>query len=149
VGVLIALLVPAGATVVLGADDTVERRSGPESTAKGRDRDAVRSSQSHVIRCFGLKWVAMRLLVPVPWSRRVWALPSLTALYGPAKTRGRRRHTTSIAWVRQVMKQVRRWLPERQLVVVVAGGFAAVSPAWACVQHKLVMVSRLRWEAAL
>jgi hypothetical protein len=47
------------------------------------------------------------------------------------------------------MKQVRRWLPERQLVLVVDGGCAAVSLAWACVQNKVVMVSRLRWDAAL
>ena len=44
--------------------------------------------KKHVIRCFGLKWVSMMLLVPVPWSRRVWALPFLTALCWPAeKTR--------------------------------------------------------------
>jgi DDE superfamily endonuclease len=148
-GLLITLLVPAGATIVLGADDTVERRSGQKITAKGCYRDAVRSSKSHVIRCFGLKWVAMMLLVPVPWSRRVWALPFLTALCWPERKRGIRRHKTSIDWVRQMMKQVRRWLPERQLVLVVDGGFAAVSLALACVHNKVVMVSRLRWDAAL
>jgi DDE superfamily endonuclease len=89
------------------------------------------------------------LLVPVPWSRRVWALPFLTALCWPADQDSQRRHKTSIDWVRQMMKQVRRWLPERQLVLVVDGGFAAVSLALACVQNKVVMVSRLRWDAAL
>src|SRR5919106_5132863 len=72
---LITLLVPAGATIVLGADDTVERRSGRKITAKGCYRDAVRSTKKHVIRCFGLKWVSMMLLIPVPWSRRMGALP--------------------------------------------------------------------------
>src|ERR687896_384073 len=56
-GVLITLLVPPGATIVFGADDTVERRSGRKITAKGCYRDAVRSTKKHVIRCFGLKWV--------------------------------------------------------------------------------------------
>jgi DDE superfamily endonuclease len=70
-GLLITLLVPPGATIVLGADDTVERRSGRKITAKGCYRDAVRSTKKHMIRCFGLKWVSMMLLVPVPWSRRV------------------------------------------------------------------------------
>src|ERR687888_641167 len=84
-GLLIAALVPPGATIVLGADDTVERRSGRKIKAKGCYRDAVHSSKSHVVRCFGLKWVAMMLLVPVPWSRRVWALPFLTALCWPAE----------------------------------------------------------------
>lgn len=148
-GLLITALVPPGAPIILGADDTVERRSGRKITAKGCYRDAVRSTQKHVIRCFGLKWVSMMLLVPVPWSRRVWALPFLTALCWPTEQGGRRRHKTSVDWVRQMMKQVRRWLPGRRLVVVVDGGFAAVSLALACVRSRVAMVSRLRWDAAL
>jgi hypothetical protein len=148
-GLLVACLVPPGAPIVLGADDTVERRSGRQITAKGAYRDAVRSTKKHVIRCFGLKWVSMMLLVPVPWARRVWALPFLTALCWPAQKSGRRRHKTSVDWVRQMMQQVRRWLPGRKLVLVVDGGFAAVSLALACVKRQVVMVSRLRWDAAL
>ena len=148
-GLLMLLLVPPGATLVLGADDTVERRTGRKIKAKGGYRDAVRSTKKHVIRCFGLKWVSMMLLVPVPWSQRVWALPFLTALCWPAQKGGRRRHKTSIDWVRQMMKQVRRWLPGQRLVLVVDGGFAAVSLALARVTHHVVMVSRLRWDAAL
>jgi DDE superfamily endonuclease len=146
---LMTLLVPAGATIVLGADDTVERRSGRKITAKGCYRDAVRSTKKHVIRCFGLKWVSMMLLVPVPWARRVWAMPFLTALCRPAKKKDQRRHNTSVDWVRHMIKQVRRWLPGRRVVLVVDGGFAAVSLALACVKHQVVMVSRLRWDAAL
>jgi predicted hydrolase (HD superfamily) len=41
---LATLLVPPEATIVLGADDTVERRSARKITAKGCDRDAVRAS---------------------------------------------------------------------------------------------------------
>src|SRR5918992_491994 len=148
-GLLITLLVPPGATIVLGADDTVERRTGRKIKAKGCYRDAVRSTKKHCIRCFGLKWVSMMLLVPVPWSRRVWALPFLTALCGPERKRGIRRYKTSVDWVRQMMQQVRRWLPGRRLVLVVDGGFAAVSLAWACAKNTVVMVSRLRWDAAL
>jgi DDE superfamily endonuclease len=148
-GLLITVLVPPGATIVLGADDTVERRSGRKITAKGGYRDAVRSTKKHVMRCFGLKWVTMRLLVPVPWSRRVWALPLLTALCRPAEQSSRRRHKTGIDGVRQMMPQVRRWLPGRRLVLVVAGGFAAVSLTLACIKSRVVLVSRLRWDAAL
>ena len=148
-GLLLRCFVPPGATVILGADDTVERRHGRKITAKGCYRDAVRSSKKHVVRCFGLKWVSMMLLVSVPWSRRVWALPFLTALCRPAEQSTRQRHKTSVDWVRQMMKQVRRWLPGRQLVLVVDGGFAAVALALACVTYHVTMVSRLRWDAAL
>jgi DDE superfamily endonuclease len=146
---LLTGFVPPGTTMVLGADDTRERRSGRKISAKGCYRDAVRSTNKHVIRCFGLKWVAMMLVVPVPWSRRVWALPFLTALCWPAKNRGRRRHKTSVDGVRQMMKQVRRWRPGRRLVLVVDGGFAAVALALAWVKQHVTRVSRLRWDAAL
>jgi hypothetical protein len=148
-GLLITGLVPPGVPIILGADDTVERRSGRKINAKGCYRDAVRSSKSHVIHCFGLKWVSMMLLVAVPWSRRVWALPFLTTLCWPADKHHQHQHKTSIDWVRQMTKQVRRWLPERRLVLVVDGGFAAVSLALACVKSRVAMVSRLRWDAAL
>jgi hypothetical protein len=148
-GLLITCFVPPGAPVVLGADDTVERRAGRKIMAKGCYRDAVRSTKKHVIRCFGLKWVSMMLVVPVPWSQRVWALPFLTALSRPAEKDGRHRHKTSVDWVRQMVKPVRRWQPGRHLVLVVDGGFAAVSLALACVKQQVVMVSRLRWDAAL
>ncbi|MGH8055638.1 MAG: transposase, partial [Candidatus Entotheonellia bacterium] len=130
-GLLLTCVVPSGATVVLGADDTVERRSGRKIRAKGCYRDAVRSSQQQVLRCFGLKWVSLMRLVPVPWSRRVGALPFVTALCWPAKQPGQRRHKTSVDWVRQMMKQARRWLPGSRVVLVLAGGFSAVSLALA------------------
>ena len=50
---------------------------------------------------------------------------------------------------RQVIKQVHRWLPNRLLVLVVDGGFAAMSLMWACKGISTTMVSRLRWDAAL
>ena len=59
-------------------------------------------------------------------GQRVWALPFLTALCWPPEAAAKRRHKTSVDWVRQMMKQVRRWLPGRLLVLVVDGGFAAV-----------------------
>jgi DDE superfamily endonuclease len=146
-GVIVTWLVPPGAVIVLGADDTIERRSGRKITAKGCYRDAVRSSKKHVVRCFGLKWVAMMVLVPVPWAKRVWALPFLTVLGWPKARCGR--HKTSIDWVRQMMTQVRRWLPERLLVLVVDGGFAAVGLALACQEQQVTLVTRLRLDAAL
>jgi hypothetical protein len=65
-GLLSPSLGSAGATIVLGADETVERRSGRKSTAKGCYRESVCSAENHGIRGFGLTWVAMRLLVPGP-----------------------------------------------------------------------------------
>jgi hypothetical protein len=96
-----------------------------------------------------LKWIAMRVVVPVPWAKRVWALPLLTVLGWPKAKARRGRHKTSVAWVRQMMKQGRRWLPERLLGLVGDGGFAAVALALACQEQQVTFVTRLRLEAAL
>jgi len=77
---LILIFVPTGGVIVLGADDTIERRRGKKIKQVGCYRDPVRSSKKHVIRCFGLKWLALMLLLRLPFSGRVWGLPFLTVL---------------------------------------------------------------------
>jgi hypothetical protein len=66
--------------VVLGMDDTIERRRGAKIKAKGIYRDPVRSSHSHFVKASGLRWLSVMLLAPIPWAQRVWALPFLTVL---------------------------------------------------------------------
>ncbi len=152
-GLIVTALLPSGAALVIGADDTLERRNGKRITAKGCHRDAVRSSQNHVIRCFGLQWGVMMALVSVPFSSRVWALPFLCVLAPSEKAHHQqgRRHKTRIDWVRQMIKQVRRWQPERGLVLVVDGGYAAVGLALACLNlsRPVTLVARLRLDAQL
>jgi hypothetical protein len=77
---LLLVLVPAPGAIVIGADDTIERRCGRHINGVGCYRDPVRSSQKYVVKCFGLKWLCLMLLVKLPWSERVWALPFMTVL---------------------------------------------------------------------
>ena len=63
---LIVAVIPRDWPIVLAADDTIERRSGRRIQAEGCYRDPVRSSRKHVVKCFGLKWVCLMILVPVP-----------------------------------------------------------------------------------
>jgi hypothetical protein len=147
-GLIVAVL-PRDWPIVLAADDTIERRKGRRIKAKGCYRDPVRSSRKHVVKCFGLKWVALMVLVPMPWSQRVWALPILTTLSWPEGSGRRPTHKTSIDWTRQMVAQVRRWLPDRELILVTDGGFAAVELARACQRHRVAMICRLRFDAAL
>src|SRR4051795_1642808 len=146
---LIVALIPSHWPIALAADDTIERRGGRRIKARGCYRDAVRSSRKHVVKCFGLRWIALMILVPVPFSSRIWALPALTALSWPEGAGRRRGHKTSIDWARQMVLQVRRWLPERELILVVDGGFAAVKLAHDCRRHRVTLICRLRLDAAL
>lgn len=152
-GLLIVTLVPPGGPVSVAADETLERRQGAKIKTKSVFRDATRSSKKHTVTSYGLRWVSMALLVPVPWSSRVWALPFLTVLAPSAKTNqaNGKRHKTSIDWIGQMIGQVRRWLPERQLVLVVDGGLAAIKLGQRCLGYAnpVTYVSRLRLDAAL
>ena len=82
--VLIKAFVPSGAPVVIGLDDTIERRWGAKISARGIYRDPVRSSKGHFVKASGLRWLSAMLLVRVPWADRIMALPFLTLL-APSK----------------------------------------------------------------
>lgn len=152
-GLLVATFLASGVPLLLGADETLERRQGKHIQAKSVFRDAVRSSKKHTVYSFGLRWVSMMVLVPVPWSRRAWALPFLTVLAPSEKTNtaNGKRHKTSIDWIGQMIRVVRRWQPTRAMVLVVDGGLAAVKLGLRCASfvHPVVYVSRLRLDAAL
>jgi hypothetical protein len=77
---LLRAFVPPGVPVVVGLDETLERRWGRRIAARGIYRDPVRSSHGHFVKASGLRWFLLMLLASVPWESRVWALPFLTAL---------------------------------------------------------------------
>src|SRR5438046_559727 len=81
-GLLIAAFVPDG-PLVIGLDETVERRRGAKIAAKGIYRDPVRSSKSHFVKASGLRWISMQVLAAIPWARRLWGLRCLT-VRGPS-----------------------------------------------------------------
>src|SRR3954463_14241123 len=126
-GLLVGAFVPKG-PVLLGLDDTIERRRGKCIRAKGIYRDPVRSSHSHFVKASGLRWVSLMLLAPVPWAARTWALPLLTCLAPSERYRQkyRRRHKPVLHWARQMIFQAQRWLPDRELVVVADSAFSAL-----------------------
>ncbi len=79
-GLLVSLALAAGHPLIIGIDETLERRRGKRIKAKGRYRDAVRSTQDIVVTCYDLKWISLMVIVPLPWNSRPWALPFLTLL---------------------------------------------------------------------
>ena len=54
-GLLLDAFAPRG-PVILGLDDTIERRRGKRIGAKGIYRDPVRSSKSFFVKTTGLRW---------------------------------------------------------------------------------------------
>jgi hypothetical protein len=139
--ILLGLLISAFASngpIILGLDDTIERRRGAKIKAKGIYRDPVRSSHSHMVKASGLRWLSLMVLAPVPWAKRVWALPFLTVL-APSERyyKGKvRKHKKLTEWARQMALQTRRWLPKRLLVIVADSSFAVIDLLWQLRQLK-------------
>ena len=150
---LVETFVPIDGPVVVGLDETIERRRGAKIAAKGIYRDPVRSSKSHFVKTSGLRWISMQVLAEVPWAGRIWGLPFLTVL-APSERynveRGRR-HKTLPEWGREMIRQLRRWLPGRALVVVADSTYAVVEllADAAGLPQPVTVVTRLRLDAAL
>ena len=134
-------------------DDTLERRRGDRIKYKGWFRDPVRSSSRFVVRALGLRWVVMAILVPVPWSKRRWALPfmSVPALGPKTSAALGKVHRSRVQWAVLMIQRVRRWLPERSLILVGDGDYAAKELIECCQQFQrpVQLVSTLRLDAAL
>jgi DDE superfamily endonuclease len=151
-GLLVRTFVPSG-PILVGLDDTIERRWGKKIQARGIYRDPVRSSRSHFVKTSGLRWLSLMLLAEIPWAGRVWALPFLTVL-APSERyhqKRQRRHKTLPDWGRQMLLQLQRWLPDRRLVLVVDSGYAALDFLGSLANRRqpITCITRLRLDAQL
>jgi hypothetical protein len=142
-------LLPEG-PVVIGIDDTIERRWGMKIKARGIYRDPVRSTKGQFVKTSGLRWLSLMVIVPIPWAARRWALPFLTILAPSARwaEANNKPHKTLTSWARQAILQTKRWLPDRDLIFVADSGFAALDLLDAVRRHVSV-ITRLRLDATL
>src|SRR3990170_8943679 len=152
-GLLVEAFVPEGDPLVVGIDETLERRWGKKIAARGVYRDPVRSTHETFVKSSGLRWVCVMLLVEVPWASRVWALPFLCALAPSeryAAARGRR-HKKITEWAWQMLLLVRRWYPQREIVAVADRAYASLKLLARCrkLRKPITFITRLRLDAAL
>ncbi len=139
--------------LVFGIDETLERRRGARIKARGIYRDAVRSSRHQLVKASGLRWISLMWLGQVPWAGRHWALPVLTVLAPSSRyyQQQGRRHKKLTDWARQMVMQLRRWLPRRPLVLVGDNGYAVLDLLHRCqsLREPVTLIARLRLDAAL
>jgi hypothetical protein len=155
--VLLGLVVEAfareGSPLVVGIDETLERRYGRKIAARGIYRDPVRCTHETFLKSSGLRWVCAMLLVEIPWAGRVWALPFLSALAPSERYAAKRgkRHKKITEWAWQMLLVLRRWYPEREIVVTADGAYASLKllDRWRKLCAPITFVSRLRLDAAL
>jgi hypothetical protein len=122
---VVAHLLPDG-PIFLAGDDTVDEHRGKKVYGKARHRDPVRSTHTYTAFRWGHKWVVLAVLVRFPFTRRRWALPVLVALYRSEAENRRlgRRHKTPPELLRQLLRVLLRWFPQRQFICAADGNYA-------------------------
>lgn len=137
-------------SLVFVIDETIERRWGQKIKPRGIYRDAVRSSKSHFVKCSGLRWICLMLLVPIKWAGRTWALPFLTVLAPSERyhTERGKVHKKLTDWARQMALQIGRWLPDNQLVIVADNSYSVIE-LLAAKPENVNWITPLRIDAAL
>ena len=152
-GLLVEAFVPEGAPLIVGIDETLERRYGRKISARGVYRDPVRSTHETFVKSSGLRWVCVMLLVEIPWASRVWALPFLSVLAPSERYAARRgrRHKKITEWAWQMLLVLRRWYPQREIVAVADRAYASLKLLDRCrkLSKPITFVTRLRLDAAL
>jgi hypothetical protein len=150
---IVRSFVPAGMPLLLAVDDTLERRRGPKIKYKGWFRDPIRSTVNHVSKSLGIRWICLAILVPVPWSQRLWALPFMTipALGPKTSDKLKKQHRTTVDWAMIMIEKVLNWQPDREISLIGDGGYAAVRLIQHCQQllRPAKLISRLRLDACL
>lgn len=152
-GLIISVCLPTGAALELVIDETLERRWGRKIKYKSWFRDPIRSTKKKVVHSPGLRWLCLSILVTVPWSGRQWALPFVSVLLLSPQTSAKlnKKHRTSVDRAGQLLSLVKRWYPEREIILTADGGFAAVPLVQHCQRKriKVTFVCRLRFDARL
>jgi len=151
-GFILRHFVPEGPILICG-DDTVDEHRGKKVYGKACHRDAVRSTHSFTAYRWGHKWAVLAVLVKFPFSRRLWALPVLVALYCSKdwNRRHQRRHKTPSELMQQLMAVLIHWFPQRKFIFAGDGGYG--THPLACFAHRhrshLTLVSRFYPDANL
>ena len=147
---LVPVFEPGRPFVIIGVDHTLERRRGRRIEPASHFHDAVRSTAKQKVTSRGLRWVSAMLLVNVPFAARIWGLPVLTALT-PSKAwcaSHKRRYRPVTEWAERLLLTLHRWLPERVIVAVMDGEFAAITLLHR-LRRSMVVITRLRLDACL
>lgn len=152
-GLIILIFLPPGVPLILAIDETLERRRGKRIKYKGWFRDPILSTKEHVVKSLGIRWICLAVVVPVPWSQRTWALPFMTVLSLGKKTSAKlnKRHRTVVQWAELMIDKVRRWQPDREIILSGDGSYAAIVLVQRCQRLKkpVKLISRLRLDARL
>jgi hypothetical protein len=133
-GLLVRTFVASG-PLVIGVDETLERRFGPKIAYT---RDLPRPGALHPGALRKDEWsqvgVPDALGARAMGETRMWALPFLSVLAPSERYAAQRgkRHKKISDWARQALLLLRRWHPKREIVAVADSAYASLQLLASC-----------------
>jgi hypothetical protein len=148
---IVETFVPAGASVDLVIDETLERRWGSQIRKRGHYRDSALSSRERSVSSPGLRWIVMAVVVTLPWTKQKWALPFLCVLATTPEVSERlgKRHKTIAMWAYQMLSLVRRWLPDREIKLMGDTAYTVLELGLHAKAQHVTLVTTGRLDAVL
>jgi len=148
---IVETFVPAGASVDLVIDETLERRWGGKISKRGHYRDSALSSRERSVSSPGLRWIVMAVVVTVPWTKQRWALPFLCVLATTPEVSERlgKRHKTVAMWAQQMISLVHRWLPDRSIKLMGDTAYSVLELGLHAQHQQVTLVTTGRLDAVL
>jgi hypothetical protein len=138
--------------VLLGGDDTAQKKTGAQIYGAGMVHDNRPAARKGWDLSWGLTWVVVTVMVRVPlWPERVFAIPVGARLYRKKKF-CRSGHgplfQTKPQLLLEMVRQLAEWLPEYTFLLHVDGGYAS-GDLMQSLPKNVQVVGRLRFDAAL
>ena len=148
---IVETFVPAGASVDLVIDETLERRWGSKISKRGHYRDSALSSRERSVSSPGLRWIVMAVVVTLPWTKQRWALPFLCVLATTPEVSERlgKRHKTIGMWAHQMISLVRRWLPDRSIKLMGDTAYSVLELGLHANAQQVTLITTGRLDAVL
>ncbi|MEK7992333.1 MAG: transposase [Planctomycetota bacterium] len=129
-------------------DDTVFHKAGRKVDGAGWWRDAVHSTGTKVVHCFGLNLIVLTLRVNPPWGGEPLGLPLNMRLH-------RKKEESLLKLAMQMLTETAMWFPGRHFIVSADGFFAPLAgedffaPRKDTTVPKNGFISRMRRDAAI
>ena len=136
--VMVETLYPEG-VVPLMLDDTTFHTTGGKIVGAAWWRDAVRSTATKTVHCFGLNLVVLSLTIAPPWGGEPLALPLNLRVHLKGKA-------TLLQHAQEMLCQLAAWLPLRSFLLTADGFYAPLAGA---ALPRTTVISRIRHDAAL
>ncbi len=148
---IVETFVPAGASVALVIDETLERRWGSKSSLRGHYRDSALSSRERSVSSPGLRWIVMAVVVTVPWTKQRWALPFVCVLATTPEVSATlgKRHKTVGMWAHQMVSLVRRWQTSRSIKLMGDTAYSILDLGLHAKAQQVTLVTTGRLDAVL